>query len=153
MKRIGVGALVLLAFIVIVGLLRSPQAAVAQAKSNGAKVAIGYPNYPNGGEVVGSYYATLSQSGKIVRSGSATDGINITWESVPEGDYELIIEAKGHNSLNMPVHIVIGDTNCYASRAPVGEGVLYFGKTPSMQQLLERINKLEDTVKELQSKK
>jgi hypothetical protein len=104
MKRIGIGALALLALLIVVGLLRGPQLARAQDNTTFGTVTIKW-NGQNGPD---KPFCTLFKDSKVIRTGDLDTPFGLTWEKLPEGDYEVRLEAKGYEMRVKRIHVAAG---------------------------------------------
>ncbi len=153
MNRIGIGAMAILALLLLFVGVRTPQAANAQPQAGQAANAA--QTDEDGSIVIAndemdnespSVLVSVYHSGAMVRSSDCTATTGITWDKVPVGDYEVRFEAVGMTTVIKRVHVAAGDSVRLSAKLPPGKALVVLGGSPSLHEITARLSKLEATV-------
>ena len=93
----------------------------------------------------------LSMMSKLGSADLINDMVGMSWYHVPQGKYELRIEAEGYKTQIMRVPIPPATANVidFGIVLSKGDGTLVYGKGPTLAEMGDQIAKLTATIEEL----
>ena len=148
MRTLPIGILTMIAASVLVLWTRFPIAAGPLQASNGS-LKIGNEDL---GAEDGAVLVSVTKAGAILKSSDCSSTHSISWEKVPEGDYEVRFESPSRRTVLKRIHISAGEETVLSAKLPEGNGVIGMGGGPSLTELDARVKRLESTLAAMRKK-